>query len=126
MMRIGVVICHGKLAFELCHTVERILGQVEGIAPFSNDGLSPETLYVQILSHLQAQKAEEIFLMVDLRGGNCWRIGKMLARQFPHARLLSGVNVPMLVSFLTKREKLGFAELADVVARDAVRGIVLE
>jgi mannose/fructose-specific phosphotransferase system component IIA len=38
--------------------------------------------------------------------------------------LVAGVNLPMLLSFFTKREKLSLNELAETVQKDGVRGIL--
>ena len=120
----GVIICHGKLAFELIQAAERILGNVDQVLTFSNDQLSPQSLYNEVVNTLQPD--EEIVIMVDLRGGNCWRIGKMIEQQFPNSRVISGVNLPMIISFATKRHQLPFSELVTTIERDGHRGITLE
>ncbi len=124
MMPKGIIICHGKLAFELVQAAERILGNVDQVLTFSNDQLSPQSLYSEVANTLQPQ--EEIVIMVDLRGGNCWRIGKMIEQEFPQARVISGVNLPMVISFATKRDQLPFEELVTTIERDGHRGIALE
>ncbi len=120
----GIIICHGKLAFELIQAAERILGNVDQVLTFSNDQLSPQSLYNEVVNTLNPH--EEIIIMVDLRGGNCWRIGKMIEQEFPHCRVISGVNLPMVISFATKRSQLPFEELISTIERDGHRGIVLE
>ncbi len=124
MMPKGIIICHGKLAFELVQAAERILGNVDQVLTFSNDQLSPQSLYNEVVNTLNPD--EEIIIMVDLRGGNCWRIGKMIEQEFPHSRVISGVNLPMVISFATKRSQLPFEELISTIERDGHRGIVLE
>lgn len=126
MMRLGVVICHGKLAFELLHTVERLMGRFESLLAFSNDGVAPQTLFEQVVEAIRSRKATELLILVDLRGGNCWRIGKMLEREFQKVHVVSGVNVPMVISFITKQEQLAFEELSRAVEQDGHRGILLE
>ncbi len=122
----GIIICHAQLAFELLNTVNKLLGKAEGIYPFSSDFLAPETLYNQIMEQIKAKEISDMVVMVDLRGGNCWKVGKMLSREIPSMKLLSGVNIPMLVSFLNKRDKLSFQELTETIEKDTNRGIVLE
>ncbi len=125
-MRLGIVICHGKLAFELLHTVECLVGRFENVLAFSNDGVAPQTLFEQVVEAVHTRQARELLILVDLRGGNCWRIGKMLEREFEKTHVVSGVNVPMVISFITKQAGLSFEELSRTVEQDGHRGILLE
>jgi len=122
----GIIICHGQLAFELIKTVEKILGNVRGLYPFSNCLVAPEVLYNQVAKFIKASNTVNFVIMVDLRGGNCWKVAKMLNRDFPSMKLLSGVNIPMLISFLTKKEKASLSDLTEILERDTHRGVVLE
>jgi mannose/fructose-specific phosphotransferase system component IIA len=122
----GIIICHGQLAFELIKTVEKILGDVSGLYPFSNALLTPEVLNSQIAKFIEASNTANFVIMVDLRGGNCWKVAKMLNRDFPSMKLLSGVNIPMLISFLTKRDKTSLSDLTEILEVDTHRGVVLE
>lgn len=122
----GIIICHGRLAFELIKTVKKILGSVRGLYPFSNNLIAPEVLYHQLVELVKGSNTVNFVIMVDLRGGNCWKVAKMLQREFPGMKLLSGVNVPMLISFLTKRDKSSLSDLAEILERDTHRGVVFE
>lgn len=122
----GILICHGQLAFELIRTVEKILGPADSLLPFSNEGLSPKTLYDKVMDTLAAKNVEQAVIMVDLRGGSCWMAAKMINKERPTSRVLSGVNVPMLVSFLTKHKQLSFNELVETIEADTHRGVVNE
>ncbi len=122
----AVIICHGNLAFELVATANRVLGKIEDVFAFSNDNLSPEFLYEQVTKSISADRESGYLFLVDVRGGNCWRVAKMLNRAHPNSRVISGVNLPMVVSFVTKRKGLSLKELAEVVEKDGRRGIVLE
>lgn len=122
----GIIICHGQLAFELINTVKKLLGEAKQLYPFSSDFLAPETLYDQVCETIKQNGIENIFIMVDLRGGNCWKVAKLLSNEFPGLKLLSGVNIPMLISFLSKRERLSPNQLAEVMVKDGNRGIILE
>lgn len=122
----GIIICHGQLAFELINTIKKLLGDVKHVHPFSSDFLAPETLQNQVSEAIKQSSLKDIIIMVDLRGGNCWKIGKLLSNEFPELRLLSGVNIPMLISFVSKRGRLSVNELAKVLVSDSNRGIILE
>lgn len=122
----GIIICHGLLAFELVNAVQKILGHSEFLYPFSNDNMAPGMILQYLTDTLKRNQSRQIIAMVDLRGGSCWAAARMLGQQFPETRVLSGVNIPMLISFLTKRNKFPFEELPRILESDALRGIVAE
>lgn len=126
MMVTGIVICHGQLAFELLNVAGKILGPAEAMYAFSNENLSPEVLYAQVQRVLRDHQIDQGVAMVDLHGGSCWTVARMLTREFPRLRVISGVNVSMVISFLSKRGKIPFEELLPILERDARRGIVVE
>ena len=122
----GVVVCHGNLAQELSNTVARILGPVDALYTLSNENCSPQQLY-ELLSGVMSEAGDDpVFFLVDLRGGSCWTTARMLSRDYPHIKVITGVNIPMLVSFLTKRTQLSPEELAETLVRDASRGITID
>lgn len=125
-MIVGIVICHSLLAFELVNAVQKILGHADYVYPFSNDNLAPPIIYQNIVDVIKKSSADKIIAMVDLRGGSCWTVAKMITREFPQMKVISGVNVPMLISFLTKRDKLPFEELPQALNLDGHRGILLD
>jgi len=93
---------------------------------FSNDNLAPPIIYQNIVEVIKKNNADKMIAMVDLRGGSCWTVAKMITREFPEMKVISGVNVPMLISFLTKRDKVPFGELPQVLDTDSHRGIMLD
>lgn len=125
-MIVGIVICHSLLAFELVNAVQKILGHTEYVYAFSNDNLAPPVIYQNIVDVIKKSNTDRIIAMVDLRGGSCWTVAKMITREFPQMKVISGVNIPMLISFLTKRDKLPFEELPQVLNVDGHRGILLD
>lgn len=124
---IGIVICHKNLARELITTAKAIIGHHHNLFPFSNDKSTAEQLVQEIETFIESKgNPEEIIIMVDLRGGNCWAIARMVAHSHPKRYVLSGVNLPMLFSFLTKKDVLPLPELLEKLQVDAHRGIFLD
>jgi len=62
-------------------------------------------------------------LFVDHCGGSPFVACKELHSRQPRHALLTGVNLPMLLSFFTKRDRLPFDELVQTVEADGHRGI---
>ena len=119
----GIIICHGQLAGALLDAAEKILGKEDHVYAFSNDDISSKTLYLNVRKAAAAHQPHKIVVMVDLKGGSCWTAGKVLARDFPDIKVLSGVNIPMLLSFLSKRSRLSYEELVAAMEEDAHRGV---
>ena len=63
-------------------------------------------------------------VFVDVYGGSCWRAAR-LAR-LPKAHVITGFNLPMLLSFVTKRTTVPFEEIPSVLNTDGERGIRIE
>ena len=123
----GIVICHKTLAKELVQTVHSILGYSDDLIPFSNDKLTTEDGVRRIHSLLEGgNKTGGVVFMTDMRGGNCWTMAQMASRGRENYYVLSGVNLPMILSFLTKKNQLNPRELAETMETDAHRGLVLE
>ena len=64
-----------------------------------------------------------IVIAVDLKGGSTWNVACKQAGEKEHVAIIAGVNLPMLLSFLTKRESLKFDELVKSVVESGKRGI---
>lgn len=122
----GIIICHGQLAFELKNAAEKILGPSVHLLPFSNDGINPKSLFEAVREGMAQTKTTEFIVFVDMRGGSCWSVAKMLSRDTAKLKILSGVNLPMVTAFLTKRKQMPLEALAKTLETDAHRGVVLE
>ena len=110
----------------MVETAKAIIGYQDGLYPFSNNDLTTEEL-VKRLNDLKVSQGnpKNGVIMVDLHGGNCWRIAKLFAHENPGYNVLSGVNLPMLLSFLTKKNEIPPEKLFEVIETDAHRGVVL-
>lgn len=106
----------------MMESVERTLGPQEQVTVLSNDSMSLEQMMDQVRSRLYDHPT---ILFVDFCGGSPYVVCKSCQETHPNSAVISGVNLPMLFSFFTKRNKLPFAELVEVVKSDGVRGIQL-
>jgi mannose/fructose-specific phosphotransferase system component IIA len=64
-----------------------------------------------------------IIFMTSLKGGTCWNAAVAIARKFSCIEVVSGVNLNMFISFVTKRDKFDLLPLAEIIKADAIRGI---
>ncbi len=121
----GIVLTHGNLGGALVKTAERIIGHVENLSSLSSTRMSPKDLkkHLEKLIRIDDENNSEYFIFVGLKGGHPWHVACLIAREYPNVSVISGVNLPMLLSFLIKRESLPAQELLQQLKKDAYRGI---
>jgi mannose PTS system EIIA component len=116
----AIILTHGTFGKVLLEAVEKVLGPQPDIEVLSNEGQSLEQMIHSMESRLGDQ---QVVIFVDFCGGSPFIACKTLLDQHPGSAILSGVNLPMLLSFFTKRTTLPFSDLVRVVETDAHRGI---
>jgi mannose/fructose-specific phosphotransferase system component IIA len=118
----AIIVTHKSLGQALMNAVEGMLGPQQDFEILSNEGLSLE----QITDAVERLLTDSpTLLFVDFCGGSPYVACKSLRDRHPECALVSGVNLPMLISFFTKRDKLSYTELAGTVETDGHRGIQL-
>jgi len=118
----AIIVTHGSLGQVLMESVEATLGRQTSVEIVSNEQASLEQIVERVRPHVSDMPA---VLFVDSCGGSPYLACQTLLRSHPSCAVLSGVNLPMLFSFFTKRDKLPFEELVKVVETDGHRGIQL-
>jgi PTS system mannose-specific IIA component len=120
----GIVLTHGKIGEALIKAAESILGEVDNIHAISTTNLSLVDIGRRLRQVISSQSWEDgTMIMVSLMGGSCWNSGVGLARQLPKTEVVSGINLIMLISFLSKRDRYSLTELAGIIKEDSIRGI---
>ncbi len=114
MMR-ALIVCHGQLGQALLAALAGIFGRLEGVEALSNDGLSAEALAAAVEERVTAMDGQGV-IFTDYFGGSCAAacLAQLAAR--PGLHLVSGVNLPSLIYYLTHRD--------DMAAEVLLRGIV--
>jgi mannose/fructose-specific phosphotransferase system component IIA len=96
----GVVVCHGSLAGALVHAAEQISGLAGVLVPVSNTGCDRDTLEERVLAAVNGRPA---VVFVDLASGSClFAVLKRLHRE-ESVKVVTGVNLAMLVDFVFHR-----------------------
>jgi len=117
----GILVSHGNYAEECLNSITSILGKISHVSAISNASKSLDSLRRNIEEQLPPAGMDAI-IFVDLIGSN-YTAGKMSGRGHP---VISGFNLPMLISFFTKRDELELNELVETVVNDGKRGIKSE
>jgi mannose/fructose-specific phosphotransferase system component IIA len=110
---LGVVVCHGTLAGALVQAAEQISGIQDALVPVSNTGCDRETLEQRVLNAVNGQPA---VVFVDLASGSCSFAVLKRLRGEPSVKVVTGVNLAMLVDFVFHRSLSPGDAAARVVA----------
>ena len=119
-----MVVAHKKVGDALLYALEGIYGAFENVKGISNEGCSTNELADKIREECALLPDPEVCIFVDVYGGSCWRAAKLA--KLPACHILSGFNLPMLLSFLHKRAQIPFEEIPAVLETDGKRGIIAE
>jgi mannose/fructose-specific phosphotransferase system component IIA len=123
----AIVVTHGKLAQEFIATAQKIYGNVTGVYAVSNDDTTPQALASQIDAIIESGGPDDAFvILVDFLGGSCGHATLSVERRRRNVRVVSGVNLPMLLAFLNKRADVSFERLPAELAsrgRDSIHAV---
>jgi mannose/fructose/sorbose-specific phosphotransferase system IIA component len=120
-----IILTHWSLSKALLETVEKILGKQKGVTTLSSKSLSPVDLYKNVEASVtnSVLKGNDVLILVDLKGGNTWNIACKLAHSNENIRIVSGVNLGMVISFFTKQQNNSLDSLVSVLIEDGNRHI---
>ncbi len=119
----GIIVGHQEIGRVLHNAIECISGACDNVFYFTNNGLSTNELTDDIRNAC-VECSDGVILFVDMYGGSCWQAAKKAG--LPNATIISGLNLPMMLSFINKRNSYSLDELAKILVYDGKRGIRLE
>jgi mannose PTS system EIIA component len=98
----GVVVAHGSMASGLVEAVQAIAGmEPDTLIPISNAGLSPAALADRVRGSCRSMP---VIIFTDLPSGSCGFTARLLTRELGGMAVVCGVNLPMLLDFITHRD----------------------
>ncbi|WEV40060.1 PTS mannose transporter subunit IIA [Lactobacillus sp. ESL0684] len=121
-----VLATHGNLSSEFKKTAELIVGKVPNVHCF---GMTKEKSTVQAKAELEAIIGQfdesNLLVLTDLFGGSANNICTELLLQGHKFTLLTGLNLPMLLTLLTSdSDNITTAELVRQIVAAAQSGVV--
>ncbi len=93
----GVVVCHGSIASALVEAAEQISGVRGVLKPVSNSGCDRGALEARIL---EAVGDRDTVVFVDMAAGSCLIAVLAQLRERSNVKVVTGVNLAMLVDFV--------------------------
>ncbi|MCD6311684.1 MAG: PTS sugar transporter subunit IIA [Elusimicrobia bacterium] len=125
MVRV-IIAAHGDFASHLLNSAENLLGRVEGVSALNfMQHQSTGELVDELKNRLKNHEGEDVVILTDFLGGSpCNCACRFMDRD--NVRIISGVNLPMLIEIMLKKEKMPPEKLcADVIkaARDSIEDV---
>lgn len=119
------ILTHEQMAVCLQKAIEKILGKQKNIFSYTNLVDTLPVLAEKIEKDIKNITPDYPVCFVDLAGGSCWSLANMIKKNYPALTVISGVNMPMLVSYFSNLNELDFDALITKIINDGSRGIVL-
>lgn len=121
-----LIVTHGSLGFTLIEVAQKIIGDIgEGcITAISNECLSTAELTGRIQMIVDRFPDSFFIIATDFPGGSCFIASKKVASSSKRISSVSGLNLSMVLSFLTKKDLYGGAQLTEIIRTDGNRAIV--
>lgn len=121
-----LIITHGNFGKELLKSVEMIMGEQEdakalGLCPGESADELREKAEDIIIENQNAEKDNIVF--VDILGGSPSNAALYLLKKYKNIKLITGVNMLMLIEFFQSREFYELDDLIEKIMNSCVEGI---
>jgi len=116
----GVVVTHGRVAEALIAAAEEITGIRGVLVPVTNSGAGREALEERVLAAVGSAPA---LVFVDMPSGSCLIAAMRRVAGRENVRVVTGVNLAMLLDFLMHRDR-DVAEAARHAAATGAKSIL--
>jgi PTS system mannose-specific IIA component len=114
----ALVLTHGQIGAALVKVVELILGPTEGLRADTNQGRAAREV-TEVVSRWVADLDGPGLILIDDYGGSCANAARLGGTEAAGIPVISGVNLSMLLAFVTWRDEV---PLADLVQRIVDQG----
>jgi len=120
-----VLVTHAGLAGALRSAAEMIVGTIELCASVEvAPGEHADEIMARVVSAVKTVSADGAIIMTDLFGGTPSNMAMSFLEE-GRIEVLTGVNLPMLIEFCSKRGSMPVAELAADLLRSGREGIIV-
>ena len=116
---------HAGLAGALKSAAEMIVGTIDMCASVEvAPGEQADEIMARVVAAVEAVSADGAIIMTDLFGGTPSNMAMSFLKE-GRIEVLTGVNLPMLIEFCSKRGRMPVAELAAELQRSGREGIIV-
>ena len=120
-----VLVTHAGLAGALKAAAEMIIGSIDMCASVEvSPGEHADEIMARVVSAVAAVSADGAIIMTDLFGGTPSNMAMSFLKE-GRIEVLTGVNLPLLIDFCSKRDRMTVPELATELQRSGREGIIV-
>jgi len=120
-----VLVTHSGLAGALKSAAEMIVGSIDVCASVEvAPGEHADEIMARVVSAVETVSSDGAIIMTDLFGGTPSNMAMSFLKE-GRIEVLTGVNLPMLIEFCSKRERMALSELATELQRTGREGIII-
>lgn len=120
-----VLVTHDGLAGALMRSAEMIVGKIECCEQVEVAAEErADDIMSRVVAAVEKVSADGAIIMTDLFGGTPSNMAMSFLKD-GQIEVLTGVNLPMMIEFSSKRERLGITELASELSRCGREGIIV-
>jgi PTS system mannose-specific IIA component len=120
-----VLVTHAGLAGALKSAAEMIVGTIDMCASVEViPGEHADEIMARVVSAVEAVSADGAIIMTDLFGGTPSNMAMSFLKE-GRIEVLTGVNLPMLIEFCSRRGRMSVADLASELLRSGREGIIV-
>lgn len=123
---IGLIVTgHGNFADGLLSSLKLIAGEQEEVIGVNFEmGQGTEDLQKNLSKAIEDIKDNNILVLSDLAGGSPYNVSSVISKSSEkNIKVISGLNLPMLVEAVFSREGMSLDELAKTAKSAAIDGI---
>lgn len=119
-----VLVTHSGLATALKRSAEMIVGAVDVVSLVElEQGDQADDIMARVVHAVDSVNAGGAIIMTDLFGGTPSNMAMSFLKE-GSIEVVTGVNLPMIIEFFSKRERLTVAELAKELQNSGREGII--
>lgn len=122
-----IVVTHGKLAQEFVHTTELIVGKqkdLNSVCLEMHEGIEDLTRKLTAVIKPDEKGRECCLVLVDMFGGTPSNVALALTHDYPNLKVVTGVNLPMLIEAVTHRALMNLEQLTEFVRDKGKKAIM--
>jgi len=120
-----VLVTHAGLAGALKSAAEMIVGSIDTCATVEvAPGEHADGIMARVVAAVEMVSTDGAIIMTDLFGGTPSNMAMSFLKE-GRIEVLTGVNLPMLIEFCSKRERMAVAELAAELQRSGREAIII-